>query len=64
VAASTDAAVKLIQAGVLLADSEVTYNRLNFSDAEKAQLARDKARNGATDLVAQLAQAANPTPAP
>jgi hypothetical protein len=64
VAASTDAAVKLIQAGVLLPDSEVTYNRLNFSDAEKAQLARDKARAGAGDLVAQLAQAANPTPAP
>jgi hypothetical protein len=64
VAASTDAAVKLIAAGVLLPDSEVTYNRLNFSDAEKAQLQRDKARNGATDLVAQLAQAANPTPAP
>lgn len=64
VAASTDAAVKLIQAGVLLADSEVTYNRLNFSDSEKAQLERDKARAGATNLVAQLAQAANPTPAP
>ena len=64
VAASTDAAVKLIAAGVLLPDSEVTYNRLNFSDAEKAQLARDKARAGAGDLVAQLAQAANPTPAP
>ena len=63
VAASTDAAVKLIQAGVLLPNSEVTYNRLNFSDAEKAQLARDKARAGAGDLVAQLAQAANPTPA-
>lgn len=62
VAASTDAAVKLIAAGVLLPDSEVTYNRLNFSDAEKAQLQRDKARSGATDLVAQLAQAANPTP--
>ena len=64
VAASTDAAVKLIQAGVLLPDSEVTYNRLNFSDSEKAQLERDKARAGATNLVAQLAQAANPTPAP
>jgi hypothetical protein len=63
VAASTDAAVKLIAAGVLLPDSEVTYNRLNFSDAEKAQLQRDKARSGAADLVAQLAQAANPTPA-
>ena len=64
VAASTDAAVKLIQAGVLLPDSEVTYNRLNFSDSEKAQIERDKARAGATNLVAQLAQAANPTPAP
>lgn len=65
VAASTDAAVKLIAAGVLLPNSEVTYNRLNFSDAEKAAITRDKAAASAVDLVQQLAQAANPvTPAP
>ena len=62
VAASTDAAVKLIAAGVLLPNSEVTYNRLNFSDAEKAAITRDKAAASAVDLVQQLAQAANPVP--
>ena len=60
VAAAADAAVKLIQAGVLLPDSEVTYNRLGFSDTDKAQLARDKAGSQAMNLVQQLAQAANP----
>lgn len=60
VAAAADAAVKLISAGVLLPDSEVTYNRLGFSDTDKAQLARDKAGSQAANLVAQLAQAATP----
>lgn len=64
VAAAADAAVKLITAGVLLPDSEVTYNRLGFSDTDKAQLARDKAGNQAMNLVQQLAQAANPPSTP
>ena len=60
VAASADAAVKLISAGVLLPDSEVTYNRLGFSDTDKAQLTRDKALANATSLVQQIANAATP----
>ena len=60
VAASADAAVKLIQAGVLTPDSDVTYNRLGFSDSDKAQLQRDKLTNAATNLVAQIANAATP----
>lgn len=59
-AASADAAVKLIQAGVLTADSDVTYNRLGFSDSDKAQLQRDKATNAAANLVQQIAQAVTP----
>lgn len=64
VAAAADAAVKLITAGVLLPDSEVTYNRLGFSDTDKAQLARDKAGSQAINLVQQLAQAATPPSTP
>jgi len=60
VAAAADAAVKLITAGVLTPDSEVTYNRLGFTDTDKAQLARDKATSSAVSLVAQIANAANP----
>lgn len=56
VAASADAAVKLIQAGVLLPDSDVTYNRLGFSDSDKAQLQRDKATNAAASLIDRLTQ--------
>mgnify|MGYP003705409263 CR=1 FL=1 len=59
-AAAADAAVKLITAGVLTPDSEVTYNRLGFTDTDKAQLARDKATSSAVNLVAQIANAANP----
>jgi len=58
--AAADAAVKLITAGVLTPDSEVTYNRLGFTDTDKAQLARDKATSSAVSLVAQIANAANP----
>lgn len=56
IAASADAAVKLISAGVLLPDSDVTYNRLGFSDSDKIQLQRDKATNAAASLVERLTQ--------
>ena len=57
-AASADAAIKLIQSGVLLPDSEVTYNMLGFSDSDKQQLKTEKASASASQLVANLAQAA------
>jgi hypothetical protein len=58
-AASADAAIKLIQSGVLLPDSEVTYNLLGFSDSDKQQLKTEKAAAQASQLVANLAQAAS-----
>lgn len=56
-AASADEAIKLIQAGVLLPDSEVTYNRINLSATDKAILSNEKRMNQAQTLVANLAQA-------
>lgn len=65
-AAAADEAVKLIAAGVLLPDSEITYNRIGLSDSDKEVLAREKKLAKSTDLVANLAKAAqtaaqNPT---
>ena len=58
-AAAADEAVKLIGAGVLLADSEVTYNRIGLSDTDKQVLASEKATSRARDLVQNLASAAS-----
>lgn len=58
-AAAADEAVKLIGAGVLLADSEVTYNRIGLSDTDKQVLVSEKASSRARDLVSNLAQAAS-----
>ena len=57
-AAAADEAVKLIQAGVLLPDSDITYNRIGLSDSDKEVLKAEKARAGAQTLIANLAQAA------
>ena len=56
--ASADATQKLISSGVLLPDSEVTYNRLGLSDSEKVTLTQEKKVADAQLLVANLAQAA------
>ena len=62
-AAAADATQKLISAGVLLPDSEVTYNRLGFSDADKVIVKQEKKQADAQLLVANLAQATvNATP--
>jgi hypothetical protein len=53
-AAAADEAVKLIGAGVLLADSEVTYNRIGLSDTDKQVLATEKANAQASQLVTNL----------
>lgn len=65
-AAAADEAVKLIAAGVLLPNSEITYNRIGLSDSDKQQLKAEKEVAEATNLVATLAQASlvateNPT---
>lgn len=57
-AAAADEAVKLIQAGVLLPDSDITYNRIGLSDSDKEVLKAEKARANAQTLIANLAQAA------
>lgn len=56
-AAAADEAIKLIQSGVLLPDSEVTYNRINLTDSDKQMLRAEKTVARAEALVANLAQA-------
>jgi hypothetical protein len=65
-AAAADEAVKLIAAGVLIPDSEIVYNRIGLSDSDKAQLRNEKRIAQSSNIVANLAQAAqqanqNPT---
>jgi hypothetical protein len=57
-AAAADETMKLIQSGVLLPDSEITYNRIGLSDSDKIVLKDEKRRAMATNLVGQLADAA------
>ena len=65
-AAAADEAVKLISAGVLLPDSEITYNRIGLSETDKEILRREKTTAQANNLIANLAAASqaaaqNPT---
>ena len=65
-AAAADEVIKLISAGVLLPDSEITYNRIGLSDSDKRLLKDEKRLARATNLVGNLAAAAeqaaqNPT---
>ena len=57
-AAAADEAVKLIGSGVLLPDSEVTYNRIGLSESDKRVLRDEKQNAQARNLVADLAAAA------
>jgi hypothetical protein len=56
-AAAADEAVKLIAAGVFLPNSEITYNRIGLTDADKQQLKAEKQTAEASGLVSALAQA-------
>lgn len=58
-AASADEAVKLIAAGVLTPDSEVTYNRIGLSDVDKQVLESEKATAQATQVVNGLLNGTN-----
>jgi hypothetical protein len=57
--AAADATFKLIQAGVLLPDSEVTYSRLGMTDTDKEILTAEKRAFDARTLLNNLATAAN-----
>jgi hypothetical protein len=58
-AAAADEAVKLISAGVLLPDSEVTYNRIGLTESDKQVLRDEKARADSLAFLDQLSQAAD-----
>jgi hypothetical protein len=53
-AAAADETMKLIQSGVLLPDSEITYNRIGLSDSDKIVLKDEKRKAQATGLIGQL----------
>jgi hypothetical protein len=57
-AAAADAAAKLVDKGILLPDSEVTYDRIGLSPAEKRTLASEKRRAQARARLDQLTAAA------
>jgi hypothetical protein len=61
-AAAADEAVKLISAGVLLPDSEITYNRIGLTDVDKEQLKAEKAAQRASDLIGLIASGQTPAP--
>lgn len=60
-AADADAAVKLVSAGILLPDSEVTYTRLGLTEVEKETLRKEKKAAQTSGLVANLATLAEQT---
>lgn len=60
-AATTDAIVKLVQAGILPANSDVTYDLLGFTDQQRGRLAAEAAQGGAMDaLLRELNSAQTP----
>lgn len=62
-AASADAAVKLVSAGVLPADSEVVYDMLDLNDAQRKSLRAYQAKKRAQEHIDQLrAKLAQTTP--
>lgn len=58
--ASADEAVKLIGAGVLTPDSEITYRRIGLSDTEKQVLDAEKATARASQVVSDLLRQSGP----
>lgn len=64
-AADADAVAKYVAAGVIPAQSDVTWKRAGFNPAERAQLATDVAKGGAMEaLLAKLAGPTVEAPAP
>lgn len=56
IAAQTDAATKLVQTGILPADSDVTLKMVGLTDAERQRVQADRARSQARQALAQLGQ--------
>lgn len=54
IAAAADAAVKLVQAGILPADSEVTWDMLDLSDRQRQTLRREAQKARAQARIDQL----------
>lgn len=63
-AADTDATVKLVQADIYSADSELTLAGLNLSVHEQNLWRREKTATRSTNLIRDLALAKGPLPAP
>jgi hypothetical protein len=57
-AASADEAVKLISAGVLLPDSEITYARIGLSESDRQIIKAEKKLAATNSLIGNLAAAA------
>ena len=53
-AAAADAAVKLVGANILPADSDVTYDMLDLSDRQRQTLRREQARKRSQQRIDQL----------
>jgi hypothetical protein len=66
VAAQVDATVKLVQAGVLPADSDVTLEMAGFTEGQRQRISVDRrraaARAGSSALMARLAEIGKRTP--
>jgi hypothetical protein len=56
--ADADAAFKLVSKDILLPDSEVTYNRLNFTEAEKVQIRAEKKAKAQEEALGNIRLAA------
>ena len=63
-ASAADATVKLVGAGVLQPDSEVTYDGLNFSEAQREVLRAEARRRRSSSMLTALSNAAPPASAP
>ena len=55
-AAQTDAAVKLVQQGILPADSDVTLEMVGLTEAQRQRVQADRARSAARQQLSQLGQ--------
>lgn len=68
IAAQTDAAVKLVGAGILPADSEVTLEMVGLTEDQRRRVASDRRRAAGTSLIDRLTGAGTsangPAPAP
>jgi hypothetical protein len=56
IAAQTDAAVKLVQAGVLPPDSDVTLEMVGLTESQRQRVKTDRARSQAREQLSQLGQ--------